>query len=98
MLPAPPDEFLEYEAAMAWGYKLSEWRAESIYVRARAVTHFLHSRMREGYQMEKAMAKSDSKDGKPKGNDIGKLDSMMKVLKPGGKINLPGVEVTRSAK
>lgn len=72
--------------------------AESVWVRAKAITHFLHTRMREGYQMEKAMAKG-SKEGGGKGDGMGKLDSLMRVLdRPGKTVNLPGVEVTRGGK
>ena len=42
------------------------------------------------------MAKSAKEsDGKQPGNDLGKLDAMLKVLKPGKSMNLPGVEIRR---
>jgi hypothetical protein len=53
------------QAAMAWGYRVGEWHRESVVNRAKALTHYLHSSLREAYSMEKSMNKGKGKgDGK----------------------------------
>ena len=73
-LPAPNDRFLEYEAAIHWGYQLHEWQAESQVNKAKAMAHYVHARMREGYESEKIMGKT-----KKKGSNSG-LSGLMSAL------------------
>jgi hypothetical protein len=61
-LPVPNDKFLEYETAIHWGYQLHEWQAESQVNKAKAMAHYVHARMREGYEAEKT-AKGKGKKG-----------------------------------
>lgn len=80
------------ETAMAWGYTLSEWMQESEYLRAKAMSHYLHSKMREGYSMEQSMKDSKSGSSSSSGGDgLGKIDSMMKAMKRGFNVSSPGV-------
>ena len=74
-LPAPDDKYLEYEAAVYWGYRLHEWQAESVVNRARCVAHFVHAKMREGYESEQAGAKS-----KKKGSGNRSLSGLMAAM------------------
>lgn len=62
-LPPPDDRYLEYEAAIKWGYHLHEWQTESVVNRARCMAHHLHAQMREAYETEQIMKKGKKKVG-----------------------------------
>jgi len=51
-LSPPHFEFIELETARAFGYTLSQWRAEHPDRRARLIAHELEKSLRESYQSE----------------------------------------------
>ena len=54
-----------YEAAVYWGYTLSEWDRESQVNRARAIAHYLSHCVLEAFNSEKMYGdKSGEKSGK----------------------------------
>ena len=64
----------EREAAMAWGYRMSEWETETVNRRAQCVAHYFHRLMRESFASEHAMKKTDKKSGGQS------YDSLMKAM------------------
>ena len=58
-LPPPPFESLEIEAWTARNYVYSTWILEPPEVQGRIIAHHIHMRMREAYDCEQMMAKTD---------------------------------------
>ncbi len=63
-LPAPGDDFYEWETIKAFSYTLEAWRRESVSDRARMMAHELFRGMRESYYAEKMSGKSDKDKAK----------------------------------
>ena len=63
-LPAPDFAYLEHEAAKDAQIGWDHWKELSEITQAEVLAHFIHSKAREAYEMEAAMA--DTKDGKKK--------------------------------
>ena len=63
------------------------------------MTHYLHSKMREGYSVEQSMKESKSGSSSSGNADgLAKLDSMMKAVKRGFNVSAPGVEFQKVTK
>lgn len=81
-LPSPRDKFCEYESAIYWHYKLDEWKALPLVMKAQCMAHFLEAKMREAYSME-----TDTSAG----NDNASAVEYLKKRMYSGSLKPPGV-------
>ena len=63
-MPSPDTWYLEIDAALASGYRLSEWRCEHPVVRGELIAHYLERQLREAFESEYWGKEADRKSGK----------------------------------